>query len=230
MKIDTNKLNVSIYAIDAAGLRAINPNQEARDEINALGRRRVDADSMRPETGRPMTAMLERNEDLIKLNPQSGLTQLAIETGGAFIGDTNNVGMRLRQVDEDLHTYYLVSYVPTNQNIDGKFRQISVKPKRDEWEVQTRKGYFAVNATGWGLLKPFLETTTEELQRMTALQYIGPFQFFQAMIKAMPKGGSLIQISSATAKIMLNDHAAYMGTKAGTDHVIRCIKGIAASS
>jgi NAD(P)-dependent dehydrogenase (short-subunit alcohol dehydrogenase family) len=81
----------------------------------------------------------------------------------------------------------------------------------------------AVNATGWGLLKPFLDTTTEELLQMTALQYIGPFQFFQSMIKAMPKGGSLIQISSATATIMLNDHAAYMGTKAGTDHVIRCI-------
>lgn len=81
----------------------------------------------------------------------------------------------------------------------------------------------AVNATGWGLLKPFLETTTEELQRMTALQYIGPFQFFQTMIKAMSNGGSLIQISSATATIMLNDHAAYMGTKAGTDHVIRCV-------
>ncbi len=144
-----NKLNVSIYSIDAAGLRAINPNQEARDEINALGRRRVDADSMRPETGRPMTAMLERNEDLIKLNPQSGLTQLAIETGGAFIGDTNNVGLRLRQVDEDLHTYYLVSYVPTNQNIDGKFRQVSIKTKHDDWDVQTRKGYFAVNATGY---------------------------------------------------------------------------------
>ena len=144
-----NKLNVSIYSIDSAGLRAIDPNKEARDEINALGRRRVDADSMRPETGRPMTAMLERNEDLIRLNPQSGLTQLAIETGGAFIGDTNNVGMRLRQVDEDLHTYYLVSYVPTNQNIDGKFRQVSIKTKHDDWEVQTRKGYFAVNATGY---------------------------------------------------------------------------------
>ncbi len=144
-----NKLNVSIYAIDSAGLRATNPNNETRDEINALGRRRVDADPSRPELGRPMTAMLERNEDLITLNPQSGLTQLATETGGAFIGDTNNVGMRLRQVDEDLHTYYLVSYVPTNQNIDGKFRQISVKPKNNDWEVQTRKGYFAVNATGY---------------------------------------------------------------------------------
>lgn len=85
-----------------------------------------------------------------------------------------------------------------------------------------------VNATGWGLLKPFLENTREELEAMTALQFIGPFQFFQAMIRKMStelggRGGSIIQISSATAKIMLNDHAAYMGAKAGTDHVIRCI-------
>jgi 2-hydroxycyclohexanecarboxyl-CoA dehydrogenase len=82
----------------------------------------------------------------------------------------------------------------------------------------------AVNATGWGLLKPFLETTTQDLLQMTALQYIGPFQFYQEMIKAMNgTGGSIIQISSATATIMLNHHAAYMGTKAGADHVIRCV-------
>jgi len=86
----------------------------------------------------------------------------------------------------------------------------------------------AVNATGWGLMKPFRDNTREELEAMTALQFIGPFQFFQAMVGVMSTlgggcGGSLIQISSATATIMLNDHAAYMGTKAGIDHVIRCI-------
>ena len=86
----------------------------------------------------------------------------------------------------------------------------------------------ALNATGWGLLKPFLDTTAEDMAAMTALQFVGPFYFFQAMIRKMGtahggRGGSIIQISSATAKIMLNDHAAYMGTKAGTDHVIRCI-------
>jgi 2-hydroxycyclohexanecarboxyl-CoA dehydrogenase len=86
----------------------------------------------------------------------------------------------------------------------------------------------AVNATGWGLLKPFLDNTRQELEAITALQYIGPFQFFQAMIRKMARssggrGGSIITISSATAKIMLDDHAAYMGTKAGIDHVIRCI-------
>lgn len=61
---------------------------------------------------------------------------------------------------------------------------------------------------------------------MTALQFQGPFYFLQAAVAAMGRaghGGSIIQISSATASIMLNDHAAYMGTKAGTDHVIRCV-------
>ena len=94
----------------------------------------------------------------------------------------------------------------------------------------------AVNATGWGLLKPFLDTTKEEIERITALQFTGAILFYQAMLRAMRDGGSLIQISSATASIMLEDHAAYMGTKAGTDHVIRCIanefghRGIRANS
>lgn len=83
----------------------------------------------------------------------------------------------------------------------------------------------AINATGWGFVKPFLDTTRDELTRMTALQFIGAFQFFQSMLRGMlgSGGGSLIQISSATATIMLDDHAAYMGTKAGIDHVVRCI-------
>lgn len=81
----------------------------------------------------------------------------------------------------------------------------------------------AVNATGWGLLKPYELTTDEELERMCQLQFIGPFKFFQAVLPRMTRGGSLIQISSATATIMLENHAAYMGTKAGFDHVIRCI-------
>lgn len=94
----------------------------------------------------------------------------------------------------------------------------------------------AVNATGWGLLKPFLETSKEEIERITALQFTGAILFYQAMLRAMRDGGSLIQISSATASIMLEDHAAYMGTKAGADHVIRTIanefghRGIRANS
>ncbi|MDT3671028.1 MAG: SDR family oxidoreductase [Aromatoleum sp.] len=94
----------------------------------------------------------------------------------------------------------------------------------------------ALNATGWGLLKPFTETTEDEIDRITDLQFKGPFYFCQAAVDTLSRGGSIIQISSATATIMLNDHAAYMGTKAGTDHVIRCVahefgeRGIRANS
>lgn len=81
----------------------------------------------------------------------------------------------------------------------------------------------AVNATGWGLVKRFDQTTEEELDRVLALQFKGPFFFLQALAPAMKSGGgSIIQISSATATVMLNHHAAYMGSKAGADHVIRC--------
>ena len=84
-----------------------------------------------------------------------------------------------------------------------------------------------INATGWGLLQPFEDTSEEELQPMMDLQFKGPFQFMQALVKAMRQnptpGGSIIMISSATATIMLENHAAYMGTKAGADHVVRCV-------
>jgi NAD(P)-dependent dehydrogenase (short-subunit alcohol dehydrogenase family) len=93
-----------------------------------------------------------------------------------------------------------------------------------------------VNCTGWGYLSPFLDSTEEDIDRIMDLQFKGPFFFYQAMIGAMEHGGSIIQISSATATIMLNNHAAYMGTKAGADHVIRCVanefgeRGIRANS
>ena len=45
----------------------------------------------------------------------------------------------------------------------------------------------AINATGWGLLKPFLDTTQDDLVAMTALQFIGPFHFYQAMIRKMAR-------------------------------------------
>jgi len=80
-----------------------------------------------------------------------------------------------------------------------------------------------INAVGMNLLKPFEETPEADLRRITDAHFIGPFMFFQAMLGVIADGGSIIQISSATATIMLNDHAAYMGTKAGLDHIIRCI-------
>jgi NAD(P)-dependent dehydrogenase (short-subunit alcohol dehydrogenase family) len=81
--------------------------------------------------------------------------------------------------------------------------------------------HIAVNCVGWALFKPFLETTESELEQMFAVQFKGPFQFIQATANAMTRGGSIVQIGTITSQILLPNHAAYMGTKAGIDHVVR---------
>lgn len=92
---------------------------------------------------------------------------------------------------------------------------------------QTQK-YFggidiAVNCVGLNLGRPFLETTEEDLQCLYEIQFKGPFQFLQAVVPAMRDGGSIIQISSAAASMLLDDYAAYRGTKAAIDQVVRSV-------
>ncbi|HEX8293014.1 MAG TPA: VWA domain-containing protein [Pyrinomonadaceae bacterium] len=142
-----NRANVSIYTVDAAGLRAQSANAEAARQLSALGARRIATAGSPYDGNGPMSRDLERNEDLMNLNPEGGLSELASGTGGLFISSTNNPGARLRQVDEDLNTYYLLSYSPRNQDFNGQFRQINLKVNRPGVEVQARRGYYALDAS-----------------------------------------------------------------------------------
>lgn len=143
-----NRANVSIYAVDAAGLRVDSPNAETRREINALGaRRQRQVANGRDDASGPMMRELERNEDLLRLNPHSGLGQLSDETGGFLIRETNDLSAGLRRIDEDMRVHYMLTYIPKNQNYDGRFRSIEVKLTRPNLDAQTRKGYLAINTS-----------------------------------------------------------------------------------
>jgi len=142
-----NRANVSVYTVDAAGLRIDSPNLEATREINALAQRRMNQSHRTQDPSGPLTKGLERNEDLLRLNPHSGLGELADQTGGFLIRDTNDLSAGLRRIDEDMRAHYVLTYMPKNQEYDGRFRQISVKLARPNLDVQTRKGYYAVDNT-----------------------------------------------------------------------------------
>jgi hypothetical protein len=96
----------------------------------------------------PYTKALERNEDLLRLDPRSGLGQLADQTGGFLIHDTNDLKAGLRRIDDDMRAYYVLTYSPRNDDYNGQFRHISVKLNRPNLEAQTRKGYYAVESVG----------------------------------------------------------------------------------
>lgn len=82
----------------------------------------------------------------------------------------------------------------------------------------------AVNCTGWGLMAKLRDTTEEQIDVLMDLQFKGVFFFLQVFAERLAAGGggSIITMSSASVYALLHNHAAYIGTKAGADALVRC--------
>jgi VWFA-related protein len=143
-----NRANVSVYAIDAGGLRTESGTKEARDELVQQSQarlRQVEAGGATMATTRgAMNKGLEHAEDMLRQNPESGLGQLAQATGGFLVRDTNDAREGFSRITEDMRFHYVLNYSPTDDRFDGRFRTIAVKVRRPGMEVQSRKGYYAV--------------------------------------------------------------------------------------
>jgi VWFA-related protein len=163
---NANRANVSVYAMDAAGLRALSMHEETRKEMNQAAERRLSELESSADSGSgAMMRSLERNEDLLRLAPDSGLGQLADETGGFLIRNTNDAAAAFRRIEEDMRFHYLLGYSPSNENYDGQFRTISVKVKRPGVQVQARQGYYAYRAPESTPLRSFEAPALAQLDR-----------------------------------------------------------------
>jgi VWFA-related protein len=142
-----NRANVAIYTIDSGGLRAESGTKEARDELIQASQRRL-AQEENSGRGIPLREALsrgvERNEDILRLNPESGLGQLAAETGGFMVRDTNDARGGFMRITEEMRFHYVLAYAPTNEKMDGGYRSVSVKSRRPDLRIQSRKGYLAL--------------------------------------------------------------------------------------
>jgi len=160
-----NKANVSVYAMDAAGLRAESMNAEVAEEMRQAQQQRLSQLESGRDAGGIMMRGLERNEDLLRLHPESGLGQLANETGGFLIRDTNDAASAFRRIEEDMRFHYLLGYSPSNESYDGRFRSISVKVNRPGVQVQARQGYYAVRGAESAPLRSFEAPALAQLDR-----------------------------------------------------------------
>jgi VWFA-related protein len=161
-----NRANVSIYTMDAAGLRAESEQGKIRDEVNKAGGRTLNAGSNRDsKANEPLTKELEKNEDVLRQDPHTGLGELSQGTGGTLFENTNNLRTGFDRLDSDLRNYYLIGYSPANFTYDGKFRSIDVKVKRPGVTVSARKGYFAVRDTGGSPVNPWEAPALAALDR-----------------------------------------------------------------
>lgn len=79
----------------------------------------------------------------------------------------------------------------------------------------------AINAAGQPIMGDIAVAKEKHIRMAVDVHFIGPLFFFKHMSAAIDRDGSIITISSITATRLIGNHAAYMGAKAGTDHVVR---------
>jgi VWFA-related protein len=85
--------------------------------------------------------------DFANLNArQSNLRELAENTDGLAVINTNDIEGGLRRIVADLSSYYLLGYYSGNTRLDGRFRNITVRVKRPGVQVRARRGYRGLTA------------------------------------------------------------------------------------
>ena len=154
---EANRANVSVYAIDSRGLDTSRDLAAAGAALDKAGRVSQQAMAKRGAGGTSMDEV--QNDDLVlssfKSSTQSVLRELAEDTGGTLIANTNDLGKGLDRVTADLASYYEIAYAPKNTEADGSFRRIEVKVARKGVDVTSRSGYFALPASDTAPLLPY---------------------------------------------------------------------------
>ncbi len=122
-----NRANISFYTVDPSGLDT----------------------TSRVRVGNLTTQAIQHTEEdsgaaVMPTNYQENLRELAEDTGGFSITDTNDTRVPLRRVMEEVRAHYEASYAPTSSNYDGHFRNIEIRARRPGLRLQSRKGYFAL--------------------------------------------------------------------------------------
>lgn len=123
-----NNANVAIYPVDARALVSGGggPTPYPRQSTILNSGRNV-----RYATAAPPVATTET------------MNNIAERTGGKAYFNTNDLSGAIRRAIDDARDSYVLSYYPTNEDWNGKFREIKVSLLHHSAEIRYRKGYFA---------------------------------------------------------------------------------------
>jgi VWFA-related protein len=134
---------LSVYSVDARGLVGSTLADATHQGTNAAGLLQMGA-----EYG----ANVARANSAIQASQQT-LQTLALESGGLFFKNDNDVAGAVSSSRADGSAYYMLGYAPDSKDWDGKFRKIQVKVNRPGYELRYRMGYYAKDPMKWDKTK-----------------------------------------------------------------------------
>ncbi len=118
--------NIPIYTIDARGLYT---------------QSFYDASDSGPTRSMGPTVLAVTNRSAAEAGET--LREIAAATGGTAFQNSNDIFAGLARAFSDGRQYYVLAYVSTNANQDGKFRAISVHLRDQKLAVSAKRGYWA---------------------------------------------------------------------------------------
>lgn len=124
--------DVTFYTLDSRGLYG-----------SAAGALDASQDLQYGRVGPVLLPMIEAQKNMTAHENQDAMTELAVETGGIFYHNSNDLLKGLRQALADGREYYLLAYASTHKKADGKFREIRVDVERKNMVVRAKRGYWA---------------------------------------------------------------------------------------
>jgi len=130
---------VAVYPIDARGLT--DPSVYSVETSGVQYDPKLD-----PNQGRNTQDVFTSHlNDAIRENADDNSTmlQMAEQTGGHAFLNTNGLANAVTRAIEAGSNYYTLTYTPSDNASDGKFRRIQLKLRRDGYTLAYRRGYYA---------------------------------------------------------------------------------------
>ena len=122
--------DVAVYPVAAAGLET--------DSLYDVNQKMVIPGEAQQKTQQ----QLQQSDSVQRVQNQSSMDELAKDTGGQAIYNTNDLADALTRISDASANYYTLSYVPPNEANDGAFHKIQVKLP-GSYKLSYRRGYFA---------------------------------------------------------------------------------------
>lgn len=152
-----NRASVVFNTIDVRGVLVPDGGITAQDAFRGFSGPDGNIHTTNPVSARRSTAII---------NSRTGMNYLAVETGGTFYHDANDLSVPLRTALNLEKGYYLIGYQPETDTFKSKkFNKIEVKVKRPELNVRSRSGFFGVTDEN---LRPEKHTGDSELYEAIA--------------------------------------------------------------
>jgi VWFA-related protein len=139
-----SRANLSFYPVDVRGLEAMVPGGAAFGGGGGRGGgggARGGGGGTSVYSGRGVLSQYDSN-----FASQETLVTLANDTGGRAFLDSNDFAPAFTKVHEDTSFYYLLGYISSNTQRNGRYRRITVRVNRTDLKdakVEFRKGYYA---------------------------------------------------------------------------------------